>query len=75
MIKDLLGEGKTTLAHGLAHTLGLQLGCIPFTSDRLPADILGISVYERNRSQFKFHLEPTFKLADRSISSRSVRAD
>lgn len=60
LIEDLPGVGKTTLARALAHTLGLQLGRIQFTSDLLPADILGISVYERDSNQFKFHPGPIF---------------
>ena len=47
LIEDLPGVGKTTLAHVLARTLGLQFQRIQFTSDLLPADILGVSVYER----------------------------
>lgn len=60
LIEDLPGVGKTTLAQVLAHTLGLQFGRIQFTSDLLPADILGVSVYERDSSQFKFHPGPIF---------------
>jgi len=47
LIEDLPGVGKTTLAHVLARTLGMQFQRIQFTSDLLPADILGVSVYER----------------------------
>lgn len=60
LIEDLPGVGKTTLAQVLARTLGLQFGRIQFTSDLLPADILGVSVYERDSSQFKFHPGPIF---------------
>ncbi len=60
LIEDLPGVGKTTLAQVLAHTLGLQFQRIQFTSDLLPADILGVSVYERDSSQFKFHPGPIF---------------
>ncbi|MDO8346922.1 MAG: MoxR family ATPase [Rugosibacter sp.] len=60
LIEDLPGVGKTTLAQVLAHTLGLQFQRIQFTSDLLPADILGVSVYERDTSQFKFHPGPIF---------------
>jgi MoxR-like ATPase len=60
LIEDLPGVGKTTLAQVLAHTLGLQFGRIQFTSDLLPADILGVSVYEQDSSQFKFHPGPIF---------------
>ncbi len=55
LIEDLPGVGKTTLAHVLARTLGLQFQRIQFTSDLLPADILGVSVYQRDTSEFKFH--------------------
>jgi len=60
LIEDLPGVGKTTLAQVLARTLGLQFGRIQFTSDLLPADILGVSVFERDSSQFKFHPGPIF---------------
>src|SRR5512143_402643 len=60
LIEDLPGVGKTTLAHVLASTLGLQFNRVQFTSDLLPADILGISIYERERSEFHFHPGPIF---------------
>ncbi len=60
LIEDMPGVGKTTLAQVLARTLGLQFGRIQFTSDLLPADILGVSVFERDSSQFKFHPGPIF---------------
>ncbi len=65
LIEDLPGVGKTTLAHVLARTLGLQFQRIQFTSDLLPADILGVSVYERpgieaKVGEFKFHPGPIF---------------
>jgi MoxR-like ATPase len=60
LIEDLPGVGKTTLAHVLARTLGLQFQRIQFTSDMLPADILGVSVYERDGGSFKFHPGPIF---------------
>jgi len=60
LIEDLPGVGKTTLAHVLARTLGLQFQRIQFTSDMLPADILGVSVYQRDSSDFKFHPGPIF---------------
>jgi MoxR-like ATPase len=55
LIEDLPGMGKTTLAHTLAQVLGLGFRRVQFTSDLLPADILGVSVYDRNTSSFKFH--------------------
>ena len=55
LIEDLPGMGKTTLAHALAHTLGLQYQRIQFTSDLLPADILGAAVYQRESGTFVFH--------------------
>ena len=60
LIEDLPGMGKTTLAHALARTLGLDFQRIQFTSDLLPADILGVSVFDRDRSSFKFHPGPVF---------------
>ncbi len=60
LIEDLPGMGKTTLAHALAHCLGLQYQRIQFTSDLLPADILGAAVYERQRETFVFHPGPIF---------------
>ena len=60
LIEDLPGVGKTTLAHALARTLGLDFQRIQFTSDLLPADILGVSVFDRDSSAFKFHPGPVF---------------
>ena len=60
LIEDLPGVGKTTLAHVLARTLGLQFQRIQFTSDLLPADILGVSVFQRDSAEFKFHPGPIF---------------
>jgi len=60
LIEDLPGMGKTTLAHVLAQVLGLEFSRIQFTSDLLPADILGVSVYDRNNAAFKFHAGPVF---------------
>lgn len=60
LIEDLPGVGKTTLSHVLAGTLGLDYNRIQFTSDLLPADILGVSVYERDSATFKFHPGPIF---------------
>jgi MoxR-like ATPase len=60
LIEDLPGMGKTTLAHALAHCLGLHYQRIQFTSDLLPADILGAAVYERQRETFVFHPGPIF---------------
>jgi len=60
LIEDLPGVGKTTLSHVLASTLGLDYQRIQFTSDLLPADILGISIYDRDSSTFSFHPGPIF---------------
>src|SRR5512147_3326959 len=60
LIEDLPGVGKTMLAHALAKTLGLQFQRIQFTSDMLPADILGVSIYQRDTGEFKFHAGPIF---------------
>jgi MoxR-like ATPase len=60
LIEDLPGVGKTTLAHVLAKVLGLSFHRIQFTSDMLPADILGVSVYNRDTGGFDFHPGPIF---------------
>jgi MoxR-like ATPase len=60
LIEDLPGVGKTTLAHALAKSLGLDFQRIQFTSDLLPADILGVAVFDRDSSAFKFHPGPVF---------------
>ena len=60
LIEDLPGVGKTTLAHALAGVLGLHYQRIQFTSDLLPADILGISIYNRDSGGFQFHPGPVF---------------
>src|SRR5436189_5325289 len=60
LIEDLPGVGKTTLAHVLAKSLGLQFQRIQFTSDMLPADIIGVSIYERETGGFTFHPGPSF---------------
>jgi len=60
LIEDLPGVGKTTLAHTLARLLGLDFQRIQFTSDMLPADILGVSVFDREKSTFRFLPGPVF---------------
>jgi len=60
LIEDLPGVGKTTLAHTLAKVLGLDFQRLQFTSDMLPADILGVSVFDRDGQQFHFHPGPIF---------------
>ncbi|HWJ06426.1 MAG TPA: AAA family ATPase [Steroidobacteraceae bacterium] len=60
LIEDIPGVGKTTLAHALASSLGLSYQRIQFTSDLLPADIIGVSVFEADTGQFRFHRGPVF---------------
>jgi MoxR-like ATPase len=60
LIEDVPGVGKTTLAHAFARVLGLAFHRIQFTSDLLPADIIGVSVYDREQGRFDFHPGPVF---------------
>lgn len=60
LIEDLPGLGKTILAQALAHTLGLSFRRIQFTSDLLPADIIGVSVFRQNSGEFEFQPGPIF---------------
>lgn len=60
LIEDTPGVGKTTLAHVLARLIGLQFQRIQFTSDLLPADIVGVSVFDRDTHSFRFHPGPIF---------------
>lgn len=60
LIEDLPGMGKTTLAHCLANVLGLQYDRVQFTSDLLPADILGVSIFDPTSATFQFHPGPIF---------------
>jgi MoxR-like ATPase len=60
LIEDLPGVGKTTLGHTLSRALGLDFSRVQFTSDLLPADILGVSVYQRDTGSFNFHPGPIF---------------
>ena len=60
LIEDLPGLGKTTLAHALAATLGLEFQRVQFTSDLLPADVVGVSVFDPQARQFQFHPGPVF---------------
>ncbi len=76
LIEDIPGVGKTTLAHGLAQTLGLSFQRIQFTSDLLPADVLGVSIFERDTGQFRLQRGPIFSqlvLAD-EINRASPKA-
>jgi MoxR-like ATPase len=61
LIEDLPGMGKTTLAHALARVFGLEFNRIQFTSDLLPADILGVSIFDQRDSTFSFHPGPIFR--------------
>nr|WP_082708784.1 MoxR family ATPase [Marinobacterium profundum] len=60
LIEDLPGMGKTTLAHALAQVLGLSFQRVQFTSDMLPADIVGVSIFDQSTSAFRFHPGPVF---------------
>ena len=60
LLEDVPGVGKTTLAHALAHILGLGWQRVQFTSDLLPADIIGVSVFDRTAQQFHFKRGPLF---------------
>lgn len=60
LIEDLPGVGKTTLAHALARSVGLDFRRIQFTSDLLPADIVGNSIFDRDKQRFVFHAGPLF---------------
>lgn len=60
LIDDVPGVGKTTLAHALARTFGLQFSRVQFTSDLMPSDLSGVSVYERAKETFIFHPGPIF---------------
>jgi MoxR-like ATPase len=60
LIEDIPGVGKTTLAHALAKSLGLSFQRVQFTSDLLPADVLGVSIYDRETGKFRFQQGPIF---------------
>ena len=60
LLEDLPGMGKTTLAHALAHVCGLEYKRVQFTSDLLPADLIGASVFEQQAGRFRFHPGPVF---------------
>src|SRR3954468_4429978 len=70
LIEDVPGVGKTTLARALAHAVGGEMRRVQFTSDLLPSDVLGVSVYDQRTSQFTFRQGPIFAnvlLADEII--------
>jgi MoxR-like ATPase len=76
LIEDVPGVGKTVLSHALARTLGLSLQRIQFTSDLLPSDVLGVSIYDRRSGEFRFQQGPIFSqlvLAD-EINRASPKA-
>jgi MoxR-like ATPase len=76
LIEDVPGVGKTTLSHVIASLLGLKYQRIQFTSDLLPADIVGVSIFDRESSTFRFHAGPIFSqviLAD-EINRASPKA-
>jgi MoxR-like ATPase len=60
LIEDAPGVGKTTLAHAIAVSMGLPFRRIQFTSDLLPSDVIGVSVYDKASGQFVFHPGPIF---------------
>ncbi|UTW04664.1 MoxR family ATPase [Amphritea atlantica] len=60
LIEDLPGMGKTTLSHALAKVLGLEYQRLQFTSDMLPADILGVTIFDPSANRFQFHPGPVF---------------
>ena len=60
LIEDVPGVGKTTLAHALARSFGLQFSRVQFTSDLMPSDLSGVSIYERGKQAFVFHPGPIF---------------
>jgi len=60
LVEDIPGLGKTTLALAISHALGLSFGRIQCTSDLLPSDITGLSIYDRNQNQFSFIEGPIF---------------
>ena len=60
LIEDIPGVGKTTLAHMLARVLGLDFKRVQFTSDLLPADVIGVSIFQPERHAFEFHPGPIF---------------
>ncbi|WP_018873582.1 MoxR family ATPase [Thioalkalivibrio sp. ALJ16] len=60
LIEDQPGVGKTTLAHALANAMGLEYRRVQFTSDLLPGDVLGVSVFEQGTGEFRFHPGPIF---------------
>ena len=60
LIEDVPGVGKTTLAHALARSFGLQFSRVQFTADLMPSDLSGVSIYEREKGTFVFHPGPVF---------------
>ena len=60
LIEDVPGVGKTTLAHALSRSFGLQFSRVQFTADLMPSDLVGVSIYERGRENFVFHPGPVF---------------
>ena len=60
LIEDVPGVGKTTLAHALARTFGLQFSRVQFTADLMPSDLSGVAIYERAKEAFVFHPGPLF---------------
>jgi MoxR-like ATPase len=60
LIEDVPGVGKTTLAHALSRSFGLEFSRVQFTADLMPSDLSGVSIYERQKESFVFHPGPVF---------------
>src|SRR2546427_1499031 len=83
LLEDVPGVGKTTLAHALARSLSLSFQRIQFTSDLLPADIVGVTIFNQDQQDFEFITGPVYQRAaggrdqsrDAEVTVRSARGD